>query len=34
MLRGEITHGTIRDDALALINGENFHRFNILNQYL
>jgi hypothetical protein len=22
------------DDARALINGGNFHRFNILNQYL
>jgi len=22
------------DDACALINGGNFHRFNILNQYL
>jgi len=22
------------DDAAALINGGNFHRFNILNQYL
>jgi hypothetical protein len=31
MLRGEITHVQFVDDARALINGGNFHRFNILN---